>query len=199
MSRYNRLLPASVTDLSGDWCSLPEFEAAKKSIQDYYQASMSERIAEYSRSRAEAISRAPSAGKNSGFLVIAVHCVNLNCWQCLPCTETRLVFSPIRGSDLFQDSVASRELEEYELQRLYQERKRSAASSRRSGQTPKTPYEPTPLKPGTPSPPRPDTADFVLKEYFASSSVQQQLFDLENFSLHSAEDVSGFHELSLER
>lgn len=96
--------------------------------------------------------------------------------------------------------MASRELEEYELQRLYQDRKRSAGSSQHQyGQTPKTPYEPSPLKPGTPSPPRPTTSDFVLKEYFASSSIQQQLFDLENFSLHSSADVSGFHELSLER
>jgi hypothetical protein len=38
-----------------------------------------------------------------------------------------------------------------------------------------------------------------MKEYFAIRTAQQELFDMENFSLHSAEDVSGFHELSLER
>jgi hypothetical protein len=113
-------------------------------------------------------------------------------------SDTRLTLSPIRGADLFQDSIASADLEAYDLQQLYQARA-SAASQRLSIGTPKTPYELTALKPMTPSPPRPSTSDFVMKEYFAIRTAQQELFDLENFSLHSAEDVSGFHELSLER
>jgi hypothetical protein len=96
--------------------------------------------------------------------------------------------------------VGSREFEEYELQQFLQAHLSAQSSKHRSFLTPKTPGETALLKPMTPSPPRPSTSDFVLKEYFASRTVQQELFDLENFSLHSSEDVSAaMHELSLEK
>lgn len=45
----------------------------------------------------------------------------------------------------------------------------------------------------SPAPPRPSTTDVALREYFASRITQQEAFDLENFSLHSADEVSALH------
>lgn len=43
-------------------CSLVTFEAAKKDVKKYYETAMSERIAEYAKTRSRAISRASETG-----------------------------------------------------------------------------------------------------------------------------------------
>lgn len=101
--------------------------------------------------------------------------------------DTKLTLSPIRGADLFQDSFTSQDFDEYNIQQLIQSRVHSRPPLK--SQT-LTPNDFSNIRPMTPSPPRPNTADFVLKEYFASRTIQQELFDLENFSLHSSESVS---------
>lgn len=104
--------------------------------------------------------------------------------------DTRLTLSPLRGSDLFQDSFTTQDFDAFNL--------RQFTASRTPSRPTETPNDFSSIKPMTPSPPRPDTGDFALKEYFASRMVQQELFDLENFSLNSADDGSGLHEIAFE-
>jgi hypothetical protein len=58
--------------------SLVAFEAARKEVKDYYEASMSERIAQYSRTRNGAIERAGTTG--TAFLSAFIHVVA--CTKC---------------------------------------------------------------------------------------------------------------------
>jgi hypothetical protein len=110
-----------------------------------------------------------------------------------PPADTRLTLSPLRGSDLFQDSFTTQDFDAFNLRQFTASHTPSRTPSRPS----ETPNDFSSIKPMTPSPPRPDTGDFVLKEYFASRMVQQELFDLENLSLNSADDGSGLHEIAL--
>ena len=132
------------------------------------------------------------------------------------CSDTRITLSPIRGSDLFFDdsvytiathrsattatgggsplsirhpsTTASLNLDEY-FQSMQLTSKTPINQSSLSHLT-QNPNEFIGIKPMTPLAPRPSTADFALKEYFASRSIQQQLFDMENFSLHSKDESS---------
>jgi hypothetical protein len=157
---------------------------------------MSGRIAEYTRTRNTAITQASVTGTeiHAFSMDCVVGCVRFHIFSLthsfdLP-ADTRLTLSPLRGSDLFQDSFTTQDFDAFNL--------RQFTASRTPSRPTETPNDFSSIKPMTPSPPRPDTGDFALKEYFASRMVQQELFDLENFSLNSADDGSGLHEIAFE-
>lgn len=92
--------------------------------------------------------------------------------------------SPILGADLFFDSLPSTASVQEDYERFLRHSQRlpvhSSAHSSSSVATPRG---------------RPSTSDIALQEYFASRVSQQEQFELENFSLHSQDDVSLGHGL----
>ncbi len=93
--------------------------------------------------------------------------------------------SPIRGSDLFYDSLPSTAPyhEEYGSYMHNSQHVRAPEPMRHTSAS----YSPSAE---TTSRGRPSTSDIAMREYFASRVAQQEQFELENFSLHSQDDVS---------
>lgn len=141
---------------------------------------MSERIALYAKSRERAITRASEIG-NTFYLYFLCVTDIINPNILLLCSDHPISLSPILGADLFSDSVPSTASykDDYERYLHYSHHLR--------------PLQPEPPRFNADTPRRPSTSDIALQEYFASRVSQQELFELENFSLHSQDDVSLVH------
>lgn len=99
-------------------------------------------------------------------------------------TDHPINLSPIVGADLFFDSLPSTASaqEDYEgyLRHVHRPHPPHSTAHSAAALTPRG---------------RPSTSDIALQEYFASRVSQQEQFELENFSLHSQDDVSLAHGL----
>lgn len=93
--------------------------------------------------------------------------------------------SPIRGSDLFYDSLppTASLTDDFERYAHHSQHVRAPDAMRNGSASYLSSAEST-------SRGRPSTSDIAMREYFASRVAQQEQFELENFSLHSQDDVS---------
>ena len=147
---------------------------------------MSERIAVYAKSRERAITRASETGILSYFRqILAQIYANFACFPLTYTSDHPISLSPIRGSDLFYDSLPSTApySEDYDRYVHHSQHVRPPEPMRHTSAS----YSPSAE---TTSRGRPSTSDIAMREYFASRVAQQEQFELENFSLHSQDDVS---------
>ena len=90
-----------------------------------------------------------------------------------------MTLSPILGSELFRESLTAGTTKSTDYSQYIHTHHSDSPKSNKT------------------MPTRPNTADVALREYFASRAAQQEVFDMENFSLHSSDDVSGILGVSI--